>query len=480
MLLSELCALAGLTCTGGDAEIASIEYDSRKVTEGSLFCCIVGQLTDGHKYAAQAAEKGAVALLAERPLEIALPQIVTDNTRKAMALLAAAFYHYPHYEMTMLGVTGTNGKTTTTYMLKSIAEHAGKKVGLIGTIRNMIGERSLNTERTTPESVDLFRILREMADEHVDIVIMEVSSHALEQHRVHGILFDAAAFTNLTQDHLDYHKTFDNYLNAKKILFRNTKQAVINMDDPHAAAIAEDLDIPVLTFGIRDRADINATDIDITAGGVVFDLHTPQGGCRMQLPIPGLFSVFNAMGTVGLALCAGIGLNTIKEGLEGMMTVSGRLEPVKIGRPVPFSVFVDYAHTPDALENVLNTIRDFAKARVITVFGCGGNRDRAKRPIMGEVAGRFSEFAVVTSDNPRNEKPMDIIDAVEEGVKRSGTPYTVIENRKDAITYALSIAEKDDIVLVAGKGHENYQEINGVKYHFDDREIVEDLLKERF
>lgn len=481
MLLSELCGLAGLTFAGSDTEISSIEYDSRRVCPGSLFCCIVGLTADGHKFAPQAVEKGAAALVVEHYLDdIELPQIVAESSRKAMALLAAAFYHYPHYEMMMLGVTGTNGKTTTTYMLKAIAEHAGKKVGIIGTIRNMIGARSLPTERTTPESVDLFRILREMADEHVDVVIMEVSSHALEQGRVHGILFDAAAFTNLTQDHLDYHKTFDNYLAAKKILFKNTKKAVINMDDPYAEKIAEGLDIPMLTFGIRDRADINATNIDITANGVVFDLHTPQGGCRMDLPIPGLFSVFNAMGTVGLALCAGFGLNTIKEGLENMTSVSGRLEPVKIGRPVPFSCFVDYAHTPDALENVLKTIREFAKHRVICVFGCGGNRDRAKRPIMGEVAGRFSEIAIVTSDNPRSEQPMDIIDAIEEGIKRSGTPYTVIENRKEAIEYALSIAEKDDVVLVAGKGHENYQEINGVKYHFDDREIVEEILKERF
>lgn len=480
MLLSELTALAGLKYDGNDADIRSIEYDSRQVKEGSLFCCCVGLQADGHDFAAQAKEAGAVALLVERPLGLDIPEIVTDNARRDMALLASAFYGFPQRSMTMLGVTGTNGKTTTTYMLKAIAEGAGKKVGIIGTIRNMIGQECLPTERTTPESVDLFRILRTMADANVDIVMMEVSSHALEQFRVHGILFDCAVFTNLTQDHLDYHKTFENYLAAKKILFKNTKKAVVNIDDPYADRIMEGLDIPITTFGVRTDADITASDIDITTSGVRFDLNTPQGACRMDLPIPGLFSVFNAMGTVGLAQSVGLTLAEIKEGLEGMTSVSGRLEPVKIGRPVPYSVFIDYAHTPDALENVLKTVREFAKKRIICVFGCGGNRDRAKRPIMGEVAGRFSDLSIVTSDNPRREEPMSIIDSIEEGIKHSGAPYIVIENRREAIEHALSIAEPEDVVLIAGKGHENYQEINGVKYHFDDREIVEELLKERY
>ena len=477
MLLSELAMTAGLRYTGTDADVLSIEYDSRRVKKGSMFCCVVGQMFDGHAFAESAVKAGAVALLVERELPLDVPQIIVKHARKAMAEMAAAFYGYPQREMLMLGVTGTNGKTSTTYMVKSIAEQAGKKVGIIGTIRNMIGQESLHTDRTTPESVDLFRLLRTMADAHVDIVMMEVSSHALEQYRVHGIKFDAALFTNLTQDHLDYHKTFENYLAAKKILFKNAKKAIINVDDPYAHRIMEDLTIPVLTFGVRDRADFTSTDIDITTRGVTFDLHTPAGDCRMNLPIPGLFSVFNAMGAVGLAHAIGIRLDHIKAGLEAMTSVSGRLEPVTAGMNVPYSVFIDYAHTPDALENVLKTVREFAKHRVICVFGCGGNRDRAKRPIMGEAAGRFSELAIVTSDNPRNENPMDIIDTIVEGVKRSGTNYVVIENRKEAIDYALSIAEPDDVILIAGKGHENYQEINGTKYHFDDKEIVEELLK---
>ena len=476
MLLTELAMTTGLRYEGRDVDIASIEYDSRRVSAGSMFCCIVGQLFDGHDFAQSAAEKGAAALLVERELPIDLPQVVVKNARRSMAEMAAAFYGYPHREMQMLGVTGTNGKTTTTYMVKAIAEQAGKNVGIIGTIRNMIGKESIHTERTTPESVDLFRLLRTMADARVDIVVMEVSSHALEQCRVHGIKFDAALFTNLTQDHLDYHKSFENYLQAKKTLFLNAKKAVVNVDDPYSDRIMEGLTIPILTFGVRDRANISATDIDITPSGVRFNLHTPEGGTLMNLAIPGLFSVFNAMGAVGMAQSIGVKLSDIKEGLESVTSVSGRLEPVRTNRG--FSVFVDYAHTPDALENVLKTVQEFAKGRVICVFGCGGDRDRAKRPIMGEVAGRFSEYAVITSDNPRTEDPLRIIESIEEGMKRSGAKYTVIANRRDAIRHALETAKENDIVMIAGKGHENYQEINGIKYHFDDKEIVGELLTE--
>ncbi len=476
MRLSELAMAAGVRMTGEDREITSIEYDSRKAKDGCIFCCIVGQLFDGHTFAEGAVQAGAAALLVERELPIDVPQIVVANARKAMAEMAAAFFGYPQREMQVIGVTGTNGKTTTTYMVKAIAEQAGKKVGIIGTIRNMVGNESIHTDRTTPESVDLFRLLRVMADAHVDLVVMEVSSHALEQYRVHGIKFDVGLFTNLTQDHLDYHKSFDNYLAAKRILFFNSRKAVVNVDDPYAGRMTEGLTIPILTFGVRDRADITATDIDITTAGVQFDLHTPEGDVLMKLSIPGLFSVFNAMGAVGLMQSIGIKLSNIKDGLEMLTSVSGRLEPVKTG--YDFSVFVDYAHTPDALENVLKTAREFAKGRVICVFGCGGDRDRAKRPIMGEIAGRFSEYAIITSDNSRTEDPMAIIDSIEEGMKRSGTRYTIIENRKDAIRYALQFAKPNDVIMVAGKGHETYQEINGTKYHFDDKEIVEELLKE--
>ena len=476
MLLSELAgATAHEKRTGEDVPVASLQYNSRKVGKGDVFCCIVGTFSDGHAYAAQAVEAGAAALVVERELPLPVPQVVVKNTRIAMAEMAAAFYGYPARGMRIVGVTGTNGKTSTTYMLKAIAEQCGWKVGLIGTIRNLIGERIIDTERTTPESVDLQRILREMKDEGVDLVVMEVSSHSLDQRRVHGIEFETAIFTNLTQDHLDYHKTFENYLAAKMRIFRQARQAVVNRDDPHAETILNARTIPYKTFGIREQADISASEIDITTRGVQFDMHCVPGNVRMYVPIPGLFSVFNAMGAAAAALQLGISLPAIKNGIETMGSVSGRLEPLPTGGR-NFTVLLDYAHTPDALENILKTARGFAKGRIVTLFGCGGDRDHAKRPIMGEIAGRFSDFLVVTSDNPRTEDPMAIIEAVLEGVHKSGCPHIVVENRYEAIRYALEHAEPEDVIILAGKGHENYQEVGGGKRHFDEKEIVAELL----
>lgn len=477
MLLSELAKNTRHRLVGRDVEVNKIEYDSRKVSQGNLFCCIVGAVSDGHDYAGHAAKSGAAALLTEKELPIDIPQIVTDNTRTAMAEMAAAFYGYPAKSMKMIGVTGTNGKTTTTHMVKSIAEQAGFKVGMIGTIHNMIGSNSIDTDRTTPESVDLQALLYRMKEENVELVVMEVSSHSLVQARVHGVEFDIGVFTNLTQDHLDYHKTFENYIAAKRMLFTQSKRAVINLDDPHAQDMTRGLQLPVTTFGIRSKADITATEIDITARGVQFDIHTPEGSTRMHIPIPGLFSVFNAMGAAAVSVEIGIPMSAIKRGMENMLSVSGRLEPLPTGGR-NFSILLDYAHTPDALENILKTVREFAAARIITVFGCGGDRDKAKRPIMGEAAGRFSDFLVVTSDNPRSEDPYAIINAIEEGVKKSGCEYAMIENRKEAIRFALKHAEKDDIIVLAGKGHESYQEIRGIKHHFDEKEIVAELLSE--
>ena len=476
MLLSNIAADLRLPVTGGDAEITSVEYDSRKVREGSLFCCMKGLVSDGHNFAAQAVEKGAAALIVEHLLPLDVPQVVAPDGRVAMAHAAAAFYNHPEREMIMLGVTGTNGKTSTTYMVKSIAEAAGKKVGLIGTIHNMIGDEMFETGRTTPESADLFALLRRMADERVDLVIMEVSSHALVQDRVAGIPFRVALFTNLTQDHLDYHKTFDHYLEAKKLLFKQSDLAIVNIDDAYAERMTDGLTIPIKTMGIQHRADYTALNIDIRTDGVSFHLRTPNGEGPVRMHISGLFSVYNAMGAAAITQSIGISFADILKGLESLSGVSGRLQSVDTnGRP--FAVYVDYAHTPDALENVLTSVRQFAKARVVSLFGCGGDRDRSKRPLMGEIGGRHSHFVVVTSDNPRTENPEDIVRAVELGVQKSGTPYRSIINRREAIAFALSMLEADDILVIAGKGHENYQEINGVKHHFDDREIVEELLK---
>ncbi len=475
MLLSELLKRTEHTLLGEDREIQSLQYNSRKVGAGDVFFCVVGTFADGHAYAEQAVAAGAAVLVVERALPFEVTQVLVGNTRIAMAEMAAAYYGYPTQTLPVAGITGTSGKTSTTYMLKAIAETAGKKVGLIGTIRNMIGDKELPSEHTTPESVDLQALMRRMKDEGVDLVVMEVSSHSLDQRRVHGIEFDVGVFTNLTQDHLDYHKNFDNYLAAKKLLFMQSKFAIVNADDPHSAKMLEDIGKPSASFGITERADVCASEIDITTRGVQFDMLTRIGKARINIPTPGLFSVYNAMGASAAAIQLGFSLDTIKHGLEKMGVVSGRLEPLPSGGR-EFTVFLDYAHKPDALENVLKTVRGFAKGRIVTLFGCGGDRDKAKRPLMGEVAGRYSDFIVITSDNPRSEEPLSIIAAIEDGVKKTGTEYVVIENRYAAIEYSLHNAHKDDVIILAGKGHESYQEINGGKHHFDEKEIVAEIL----
>lgn len=476
MELSRIAQDLGIEYTGPQAEITAVDYDSRKVGRGSLFCCLVGEKTDGHNFASMAVEKGASALICQRLLPLNVPQLIVPDGREAMARAAACFYGHPERELTMLAVTGTNGKTSVTYMVKSVAETAGKKVGLIGTIQNLIGEEKVYTERTTPESVDLFALLRRMADKGVDLVVMEVSSHALAQQRVAGIPFKAGLFTNLTQDHLDYHKTFENYRAAKKKLFAQCGIAILNGDDETAAYMKEGLSIPVWTMGIHHPGEFYARGIEITTQGASFHLFTPQGNGRISLHISGLFSVYNAMGTAALCTAAGIPFSCIVKGLEGLRGVAGRLECVDTGDR-PFSVYVDYAHTPDALQNVLETARGFTRRRLISVFGCGGDRDHGKRPIMGEIGGRYSDHVILTSDNPRTEDPMDILKAVEEGVKRTATPYIVTENRREAIREALEEAGDGDVIVIAGKGHESYQEINGVRHHFDDKEIVLSLLR---
>lgn len=475
MKLNELAKVTVHKPAQRNAEIIGLSYSSKKTKPGDLFFCVSGTFADGHEYAKSAVEAGAVALVVERLLPIDVPQVLVPNTRVAMAEMAAAFYGYPANDMKIIGVTGTNGKTSTTYMLKAIAEYMGMKVGLIGTIRNMIGQAIIDTERTTPESVDLQMILRKMRDENVDVVIMEVSSHSLDQKRVLGIPYDVAVFTNLTQDHLDYHKTFENYFAAKRKIFSQAAFAVINADDKYGPDMIAGLSIPYMTFGVREPADVSASDIEITARGVSFNLHHGDVSTRLNISIPGLFSVFNAMGAASAALAMGWPMDAIKNGMERMVSVSGRLERLPTGDR-QYTVLLDYAHTPDALENVLIAVRGFAKGRIVTLFGCGGNRDHAKRPIMGEIAGRYSDFLVVTSDNPRGEKPMEIIDSVMEGVKKSGCEYVVIENRREAIKYALDNGQKDDIILLAGKGHEAYQEVSDGKHHFDEKEIVAELL----
>ena len=476
MRLSELFGNTKHILKGQDVDITRIEFDSRQVEPGDLFVCVVGTFDDGHRFAEGAMAAGAAALLVERELPYDIPQVCVENTRIAMAEAAAYFYGYPARKMKMLGVTGTNGKTTCTYMIKSIAEEAGHKVGLIGTITNLIGNEVLPAEHTTPESPDLHALLAKMVAEGVDLCVMEVSSHSLDQHRVHGIGFDVAVFTNLTQDHLDYHHTFDSYRDAKRILFQQCKAAVYNIDDAAGGYMVDGAAYPVITTGIRENSDIWAKEIEMTPQGVSFDLQLPQEDLmHIRLQIPGLFSVYNAMSAAAACYLISCRAIDIKRGLERLHSVSGRIEPLSMG-DCDYTVLLDYAHTPDALMNVLKTIRGFSDGRIVTLFGCGGNRDHAKRPLMGEVVGRYSDYCVITSDNPRTENPMDIIRQIEEGVKKTACEYVVIENRKEAIRYALGQAETGDVVLLAGKGHETYQDIGGIKRHFDEKEIVAEIL----
>jgi UDP-N-acetylmuramoyl-L-alanyl-D-glutamate--2,6-diaminopimelate ligase len=472
-LLSE-----GMQVLGDDQiDILSVTYDSRQVCPGALFFCISGFKTDGHQYAQAAVKAGAVALVVTRRLDIPVAQILVEDDRRAMALISREFYGRPDETLRMIGITGTNGKTTTTYMIKSVLECAGKKTGLIGTIVNMIGETTLHTERTTPESPDLFALLRQMADEGCDNVVMEVSSHSLELRRVAGITFDVAVFTNLTQDHLDFHVTFDNYLAAKKKLFMAASSAAVNLDDPSADRVMDGVDTNWLTYGIKEQADVYARNIEITPRGVTYDLCSRQGMLPLSLKIPGIFSVYNSLSAATACMLLDIGLETIKTGLEAMPSVAGRFEVLDTGNR-PFTMILDYAHTPDSLENTLLTVREFVRGRIITVFGCGGDRDKGKRPIMGEIAGRLSTYVVITSDNPRTEEPQSIIDEIETGIKNTACEYRCIENRREAIRYAIHSAQPDDIIVLAGKGHETYQEINGVKYPFDEKIVVAELLAE--
>ena len=458
-------------------EITNLEYDSRRVTQQTLFCCIVGEKEDGHKYAAQAVQKGATALLVSKELEIEgdVVQIIVEDTRAAMAVLAAEFYDHPSKKMTMIGVTGTNGKTSTTYMIDAIARQAGKKTGIIGTITNKILDEDIHTDRTTPESIDLQKLLARMVEAGVQWVIMEASSHSLELKRVYGITFDVGIFTNLTQDHLDFHKDFKHYREAKKKLFYNSKVAIINADSEDGPYMAKDLACSVFTYGLEETRDYSASHEKLESYGTSYLFSTPVGSTIININIPGQFSVYNSLAAASACMTLGVDIQTVKAGLKSLEHVKGRAESI-YNEEKGYSVMIDYAHTPDGLENILSSVKGFVKGRLITLFGCGGDRDKTKRPIMGAVACKYSDFTIVTSDNPRTEVPAEIIKDIMPGVENSGREYIVIENRLEAIKYALGKAEKDDIIVLAGKGHETYQEINGVKYDFDEKVIVEELL----
>ncbi|MBR5468292.1 MAG: UDP-N-acetylmuramoyl-L-alanyl-D-glutamate--2,6-diaminopimelate ligase [Firmicutes bacterium] len=461
-----------------DIEIANVQYDSRKISKDSLFVCITGFKTDGHKYIASAAEKGSAAFSVEKDVEMieGLTYVKVENNREALAKMASNVYYAPSAKMNLVGVTGTNGKTSTTYIIKSVLDRLGHKVGVIGTIENRIGDKVIHADRTTPESLELQELFNEMYEEKVTDVCMEVSSHSLDLHRVDCCDFDIAIFTNLTQDHLDYHITMENYRNAKGILFERCLKNVINIDDAAGEYMKSVSKGEVLTTGIENDADLKAEDIDITADGVTFTLRYKGEKYPVSLNIPGKFSIYNALGSIGACLFMGIDMETIIAGLKDIQGVRGRFQSIKGKNGV--SAVVDYAHTPDGLENILNTAKEFVKGRIITVFGCGGDRDRTKRPIMGEIAGNLSDYCIITSDNPRTEDPERILDDIEPGTAKTGCEYIKIIDRREAIFYAVKIAKENDLVVVAGKGHEDYQIFADRTIHFDDKEVVEEAFAE--
>lgn len=483
MLLKELIHNIELKKVTGDTniEIKDIQYYSPLVTKGSLFVCVEGFKTDGQKYIQDAIDRGAVAIIVEKETALdGVTVVQVENTRRTMSLIANRFYNEPTKHLKLIGVTGTNGKTSITYMIRSILELYGKKIGLIGTICNWIGNKEIEAVRTTPEALDLQRILSQMLEQSIDICVMEVSSHALELGRVEDCVYSIGLFTNLSPDHLDFHITMENYRDAKKKLFYKTTLCnIINVDDLHGKIIIEeikDLKTPLLTFGIKEKADIYATDINIDIKGVQFNLNMPNGKIPIYVKIPGLFTVYNVMAAAAVCYSLGITLDQISKALKNMEGVPGRFEIIR--EIEDFAVIVDYAHTPDALENVLQSAKAFAKNRIIIVFGCGGDRDTSKRSLMGEISGRLSDYTIITSDNPRTELPLNIMKMIEEGVKKVTDQYNMIEDRKMAIQYAIKMATKDDIVIIAGKGHETTQTIGEDVLPFDDRKIALQIARE--
>ena len=459
-------------------DITGVQYDSRQVSSGDLFVAISGFQTDGHKYIPKAMENGAACVVCEKKPETDIPYVLVPDARAALAALGANWFGHPADDMCVIGITGTNGKTTSTYLLKHVLEKTlGAKVGLIGTIQNMIGDEILHTERTTPESFELQKLFADMRDAGCTHVIMEVSSHALVLHRADQIRFGAAVFTNLTEDHLDFHKTMDAYCDAKAMLFRRCETGAVNVDDAYAKRIMEQADCRLLTYSAQGKpAALKAEHIGLFSDRVEFDAVYQNERVPVTLGIPGIFSVYNALGVIAAALALDIPLAAIADALRTAQSVKGRVEVV----PTPgkgYTVLIDYSHTPDSLENILKAVRGFCAGRIIAVFGCGGDRDPYKRPVMGRIAAELSDLAIVTSDNPRTEDPYKILRQILAGMQDTETPYEVIESRVSAIGRAMELAQKDDVIVLCGKGHETYQEIGHEKHHLDEREVVASYLE---
>lgn len=468
-LFEDLCGLENV-------QISGIFSDSRKIIPGGVFVCLKGEKSDGHNYAKEAEKKGASVIVASEKISAGVPVVYVDDTDETLAKLSEKFFGFPSKRLKLVGVTGTNGKTTVTYLVKSILEAAGKKVGIIGTNKCFIGERELDFSScmpTTPSALELAQIFKEMADSDCEYVVMEVSSHALALKRVFGLRFEVGVFTNLTRDHLDFHKTMEEYLAAKAKLFDISKKGVVNSDSAAGLKIISMCRCPVISVGIHD-ADILASAISLGEDFVEFTVSESGEKHNLHLNIPGKFSVYNALCAAGAARALGISYESITAGLASAGNVKGRVELVPTD--TPYRVFIDYAHSPDGLSNILHTARGFTRGRVIVLFGCGGDRDRTKRAVMGEIAGNLADFSIITSDNPRTENPIDIIEEIKCGIDRTNGEYIIIVNRREAIEYALKTAGERDTVLLCGKGQETYQIIGDKKLHFDEREVIREIL----
>ncbi len=471
MLLKNL--IADISENFTEIDICGITSDSREVKPGYAFICINGVTDDGHKYAQTAVERGASVVISQQKTGVA-NEIIVSDTRDVYANMCAKWFGDPADSLKLIGVTGTNGKTSVTYMLKGILEAAGHKVGLIGTIQNMVGDEIIETKNTTPGVYELNRLFSVMKEKGCSYVVMEVSSHALDQKRVCNLTFDAAIFTNLTQDHLDYHITMENYLEAKKKLFSMCKTAIVNSDDEYCDKLIENLKCNVVTYSLSDASTYSAKAIKYNPSSVEYELVSNNVLKHIKFNTGGKFSVYNSMCAVITAIELGFSVETVANALEQISGIKGRAESVPTGRD--FTIIIDYAHTPDGLKNILKTFADCEKNRVIVLFGCGGDRDKTKRPIMGSIAARYADYVIVTSDNPRSENPDEIIKDILVGTAGARVPVKTIANRIDAIKYAVSIAQSGDIIVLAGKGHETYQILSDGTIHLDEREIVKEAL----
>lgn len=474
MKISEILKSIKTYDTFEDSEVSFITADSRKVKSNSIFVCIKGEKFDGHNVAAQAVKDGAVLVVCEHDVGLD-NQVVVENTRKAFSLMCSNFFSNPASKLKLIGITGTNGKTTTSFLIKNMLERMGHKTGLIGTVKNMAGDKEFDSSLTTPEGFELHWLFNEMVKEKCEYCVMEVSSQALAQERVAGIEFDVGVFTNLTQDHLDYHGTFENYAEAKSKLFASCKICVLNLDDEYSMSMMRNSKGRMVTYSAQqDQADYTAKYIRYKNDGIEYELVTVGYVERVKVGIPGEFTVYNSMAAAVTLIEMGFDFSKVLYSLSLSEGVKGRIEVVPTN--TDYTVIIDYAHSPDGLENIISSLRKIAKNRIITVFGCGGDRDKTKRPIMGSIAAELSDVIVVTSDNPRSEDPETIIKDILSGIKNSKVKKIVKTDRTQGIAAAMNEAEKDDIVLLAGKGHETYQILNSGKIHYDEREIVKGIL----